>query len=254
MFHTVVTCTGSKVSFGLPANRGSRSFGIRFVARVAAGESLAEAYTGLVYSLTQVTNNPNAGNYQTPRPATESDNIPIVDDSMYNLCSPVDQYLIGPAGQVVDVYLTEGEAEDIYPAGYAVIASGSGGNPSGSVATYTQLFAPDYVPTGPLEGASIANAKGLRLYLIVDDAWVDGGLIKAYRYEAGVGAWIRCPGNDTTVPDGSAALGHGVAIPIGLPDLAYTVGPSGERTLYVPTAGAVGALATAIDEILQVQT
>ena len=94
-------------------------------------------------------------------------------------------------GQVFDVYLTEGQAEDIYPGGYATITAGGGGNPSGGEATTFQTTSVGYTPTKASDGASIASAKGLRLYLNPGgtQTWVDGGLIYCWRY-AGGAVWV----------------------------------------------------------------
>lgn len=224
----------------LPATRGSRIQGIRFVAIPSGGQSLSDAYAGLTLYTQQTTNNPNAGNINPPVAAAPVDQIPIVDDSMLNLCSPQTLALKGNTGQLIYCYIAEGEAEDIYPGGYGVISQGSGGNPSGGVTTTTQATATGYTPTLGTDGANTTSAKGERIYLSTGGTFVDGMPLLAWRYLADA-IWVRCPANDQSVPAGSAELGPGATI--GLPDFSFSVGAA-ERYALIAAASAISGAAT----------
>ena len=167
------------------------------------------------------------------------DTIDIPDDSVYAICSAEGISLGGQTGQVYNVYLTEGEADAIYPGGWGAISAGGGGNPSGNVAVTQQTVAKGYTPTLTTDGAALSSAKGG--WLTLDPGagtWVDGQPILCWQYsptDRG-GVWTRAIENDQAVPTGANALGAGAVLTF--PDLQYTVGQTGRRTMFVPASGA----------------
>ena len=241
------------------ATRQTAFLGFEVTPVLQAGQTYAEAMAGLFFSYFC------NGKWALAAPGastafTGTVNLQVVNGSARVLVGGSNLMLISaPTGQQYLVTILELPGEAYLPDDAAAASEGGGGgNPSGSVTT-TEVgpWPLGYTPTSSGDGASIAGAKGCRVWFFVVGGDIAnpvpaGASLLCYRQiaVAGVGgAWNRVPDLDIPLNANSAGL-----LGIGLADQTFAVGTAGERILWVPNAACGGSGVTGFAEVLEIQT
>jgi hypothetical protein len=245
---------GTAFQVDLTGERGTALLGFRVVPVLQAGQTYAEAMAGLrfTYFFNSNWSGGAAGQGQT---YLGNQNLIVVDGSTRVLRNALNLFIASaPIGQTYIISFLELPGEEFLPDDGAAASGegGGGGNNPALVATTIEDVAFGYSPL-PANGASIAGAKGVRLYAVVDAAYPNpipaGAAYLCYRIPRGIGVYVRVP--DLDIPLNAAAAG---LLMTGFPDQHFDVGTTGEKIIWVPNAACAGVGATTASLIIEVQS
>ena len=256
MYYVLTNAYASAAQVDQASLRNTSLLGFRVVPLLQAGQTYAEALAGLRF--TYFFNSQWAQGAPGHGASFQGNSsLAVFDGSTQMLVNAANLFITGaPAGQRYFITFLEMPGEELLPDDAAAAAGeggGGGGNNPALVATTNELIAFGTSPV-PGNGASIAGAKGVRLYAILDGAGFANPIpataaFLCWRINASAGVYVRVP--DLDIPVNASAAGLQA---IGFPDQSFETGTAGEKIIWVPNAACGGAGATQAALTIEVQS